>query len=91
VIADHRRVERRRLSILERLACSSPELIELEDQGLAPELVRELHRLRTADRDALLLVVWGELSYEEAASALGVPVGTVSSRITRARQRPIRR
>jgi RNA polymerase sigma-70 factor (ECF subfamily) len=39
------------------------------------------------ERDTLLLVVWGELTQDEAAAALGVPVGTVSSRITRARGR----
>jgi RNA polymerase sigma-70 factor (ECF subfamily) len=33
----------------------------------------------------LLLVIWAELTYEEAAQALGVPVGTVRSRINRAR------
>jgi RNA polymerase sigma-70 factor (ECF subfamily) len=49
--------------------------------------VHELRRLPAADRDALLLVVWGELSYEEVSSALGVPIGTVSSRIARARRR----
>jgi RNA polymerase sigma-70 factor (ECF subfamily) len=57
-----------------------------QDALPAAELVRELRRLAAPDRDALLLVVWGELSYEEAATALGVPIGTVSSRITRARR-----
>jgi RNA polymerase sigma-70 factor (ECF subfamily) len=87
VIADHRRAERRRLAALERLARSAPESVEHEAAGLAPELVHELRRLPAADRDALLLVVWGELSYEEAANALDVPVGTVASRIARARRR----
>jgi RNA polymerase sigma factor (sigma-70 family) len=87
VVADHRRAERRRLAALERLARSAPRLIEHEDAGLGAELVHELRRLPSADRDALLLVVWGELSYEEASSALGVPIGTVSSRIARARRR----
>jgi hypothetical protein len=32
-------------------------------------------------RDPLLLVAWGDLSYEEAALALGVPIGTVRSRL----------
>jgi RNA polymerase sigma-70 factor (ECF subfamily) len=86
VIADHRRAEQRRLKALQRLAAAGPQLIEHEDRALSGELVRELRRLSGEDRDALLLVVWGELSYEEAATALGVPIGTVKSRIARARR-----
>jgi RNA polymerase sigma-70 factor (ECF subfamily) len=89
VIADHRRVESRRLHALERLAQTMPTSVEHEHSGLAPELLRALRRVPTADRDALLLVVWGELSYDEAAAALGVPIGTVRSRIARARKRLI--
>lgn len=85
VLADHRRVERRRLAALERLARTAPEIVQRDACGLAPELVRHLRRVPAADRDTLLLVVWGELSYEEAASALKVPVGTVRSRVARAR------
>jgi RNA polymerase sigma factor (sigma-70 family) len=44
-----------------------------------------LARLSAELRDTLLLVTWGDLSYEEAATALGVPVGTVRSRVSRAR------
>jgi RNA polymerase sigma factor (sigma-70 family) len=86
VIADHRRTEQRRLKALQRLAGAAPRLIEHENRGLGAELVRELRGLSNEDRDALLLVVWGELTYEEAATALEVPVGTVSSRIARARR-----
>jgi DNA-directed RNA polymerase specialized sigma24 family protein len=46
-----------------------------------------LARLPAAYRDTLLLVVWGDLSYAEAAAALGVPTGTVRSRMNRARKR----
>jgi RNA polymerase sigma factor (sigma-70 family) len=87
VIADHRRLERRRLAGLERLTREAPGLIEHHDTGLAPELVAALRGLPVVERDTLLLVVWGELTQDEAAAALGVPVGTVSSRITRARKR----
>ncbi len=87
VIADHRRLERRRLRALERLIGQAPGLVEHHDSGLAPELVSALRRLPAVERDTLLLVVWGELTQDEAAVVLGVPVGTVSSRITRARQR----
>jgi RNA polymerase sigma factor (sigma-70 family) len=44
-----------------------------------------LRRLPTGQRDALLLVAWADMTYEEVAVALGVPVGTVRSRISRAR------
>ncbi len=86
VIADHRRQEQRRLKALQRIAATAPESVEHEDRALSADLVANLRRLPEQDRDALLLVVWGELSYEEAAAALGVPVGTLSSRIARARR-----
>ncbi|WP_316043550.1 sigma factor-like helix-turn-helix DNA-binding protein [Actinomadura sp. CNU-125] len=38
-------------------------------------------------RDALLLFAWGDLSYVQIAEALDVRVGTVRSRISRARRR----
>ena len=48
-------------------------------------LAAALAALPAAYRDTLLLIAWGELSYEEAAAALGVPTGTVRSRVSRAR------
>jgi RNA polymerase sigma-70 factor (ECF subfamily) len=53
----------------------------------SPELVAALNTLDRRDRDTLLLFVWGDLSYEEVAAALDVPVGTVRSRINRARRK----
>lgn len=87
LVGEHRRDERRRLVMLGRLGGAAPEMVEHRLGALAPELVRELRRLSSAERDTLLLVVWGELSYEEAAFALGIPLGTVRSRIARARER----
>ena len=46
-----------------------------------------LARLPGPQRDALLLVAWGGLTYEQAAEAMGVPLGTVQSRVSRARRR----
>ncbi len=86
VIADHRRSEHRRLKALQRLAAAEPQQVEHEDRALSADLVRELRRLSDVDRDALWLMAWGELTFEEVATALGVPVGTVSSRIARARR-----
>lgn len=87
VVGDHRRLERRSLATRERLLRERPAEAELLDMQLGADLVRALRSLRHEDRDALVLVVWGELSYEEAAQALGVPVGTVRSRTARARKR----
>ncbi|MFW5679948.1 MAG: sigma-70 family RNA polymerase sigma factor [Pseudomonadota bacterium] len=47
--------------------------------------VRDLYRLPVAQRATLALVVVEGLDYEEAADVLGVPVGTVRSRLSRAR------
>ncbi|HWF26060.1 MAG TPA: RNA polymerase sigma factor, partial [Solirubrobacteraceae bacterium] len=80
LVGEHRRDERRRLVMLGRLGGGAPEIVEHGLGGLAPELVRELRKLSSAERDTLLLVVWGELSYEEAAFALEIPLGTVRSR-----------
>ncbi|WP_245979640.1 RNA polymerase sigma factor [Gryllotalpicola protaetiae] len=44
-----------------------------------------VRRLRDGDRDALLLYAWGDLDYEGVAGALGIPIGTVRSRLNRAR------
>jgi RNA polymerase sigma factor (sigma-70 family) len=50
-------------------------------------LAAGLARLPEELRDTLLLVTWGDLSYEQAASALRIPVGTVRSRVSRARSK----
>lgn len=49
------------------------------------ELAAGLARLNPQERDVLLLVAWESLSYEEVAHALDVPIGTVRSRLHRAR------
>jgi RNA polymerase sigma-70 factor (ECF subfamily) len=46
-----------------------------------------LNRLPTELRESLLLVVVGELTHQEVSDMLGVPLGTVLSRVSRARQR----
>jgi RNA polymerase sigma-70 factor (ECF subfamily) len=87
VIADHRRLERRRFAALERMTQQTAAPVESNDVGVAAELIGALRMLPAVERDTFLLVVWGEVTQEEAAVALGVPVGTVSSRMTRARKR----
>lgn len=52
----------------------------------AAQMSRILAHLQPRDRDVLLLFAWAGMSYEDIASALQIPVGTVRSRLNRARQ-----
>lgn len=49
-------------------------------------LTQILARMPERDREVLQLFVWAEMSYAEVAEALGIPVGTVRSRLNRARR-----
>lgn len=55
--------------------------------GYTDEMQHALSLLPTELRETLLLVVVAELTHQEAADELGVPLGTVLSRVSRARQR----
>lgn len=56
-------------------------------QAMRSMLSGALGALSVEDRDVLLLVAWEQLSYLEVAEALAVPVGTVRSRLNRARRK----
>jgi len=51
------------------------------------ELVKEIGKLSADQREVLLLAAVEELRYDEIASVLSVPIGTVMSRLSRARER----
>jgi RNA polymerase sigma-70 factor (ECF subfamily) len=53
------------------------------------DLLRLVGGLPPAELDVLVLCAWEELTYEDAAAALGVPVGTVMSRLARGRERAV--
>lgn len=57
----------------------------LDDAAQLAAVRTALARLRRAEREVLALCVWSGLDYRAAAEALGVPVGTVRSRLSRAR------
>jgi len=59
----------------------------LDDHLQLSATMRALDTLPRDQREALLLVVLGGLSYSEAADALDIPMGTLMSRLGRARQR----
>jgi RNA polymerase sigma-70 factor (ECF subfamily) len=88
----HARDERQRYRLLARVPRDAPtapsEGIEarLDAHAMRANLAGALARLSDGDRDALLLLAYGDLTYAEIAAVLGVPVGTVRSRINRARR-----
>lgn len=90
----HRRTEARRLRAMarERSSLSEPsDLVEAASERISAQAQRSLladalGHLRSGDREVLCLAAWAELSAPEIASALGIPIGTVRSRLHRARR-----
>ncbi len=88
-----RRRERRELRALARsgrdpLAVHSDESdARLDAESDAARLAGSLAALSQKHREVIYLYAWAELSYEEIATALRVPVGTVRSRLARCRQK----
>lgn len=62
----------------------------LDDAARIAALHRCLSRLHVTELEVLALCAWSELSYAEAAEALDIPVGTVRSRLSRARSKLLR-
>jgi len=58
-----------------------------DDEAAMRDLLDLFSRLPRREQDVLALCEWSRLSYEEAATALGVPIGTVRSRLARGRHR----
>jgi RNA polymerase sigma-70 factor (ECF subfamily) len=56
-------------------------------QAVRGQLADALRRLAPGDRDVLLLIAWSGLSYEEVAETMRIKVGTVRSRLHRARRK----
>lgn len=93
-LARHYRAEKARYRAFAR---SAPETVaESPDDRVAArvsatavraELAAALGRLSAGDRDVLLLVAWCDFSYDEVAAALDIPLGTVRSRLNRARRK----
>jgi RNA polymerase sigma factor (sigma-70 family) len=92
VVRNSRRSERRYAAALRRMPAPDPGSSPPADELIAD--VRHMRRLLELiaalprrDQDVFALCAWEELSYEDAATALGIPVGTVRSRLSRARRR----
>lgn len=95
VLRQDTRSQRRRARLFERLVLDRPPKTvwgsdpqdQITTQGDVSEALAALTFLPMLDREALLLFTWEQMSYEEIASALGIRLGTVRSRLHRARKR----
>ncbi|GIE31272.1 siderophore-interacting protein [Actinoplanes italicus] len=94
VLRNRRRAARRHRAALARVAAAGevPDFADevvgrMHDSAQLAAAAAALRALRRADREVFLLCVWQELDYAAAAEALGVPIGTVRSRLSRARVR----
>jgi RNA polymerase sigma factor (sigma-70 family) len=90
LIRRHRRDEVRLLSALERTGLdpvTEPFTEQIDTRVSADAASRRLAAavaaLPAAHRDVLQLVTWANLNYDQAGEALGVPAGTVRSRMNR--------
>lgn len=59
----------------------------IDDAGRVAAVRRAYGSLRRQEQDVFALVVWSGLGYAEAAESLGIAVGTVRSRLSRARRK----
>lgn len=90
----HFRSERRRLQAYARAASREIEPSDGSEEACARIDARAaegtiavaLASLSQRDYEVLTLHCWAELSHEEIATAVGIPAGTVKSRLSRARQ-----
>ena len=91
LLAKHWRGEARRLRASARMATDSnatdtrSSAAALDARLLVPRVADAIEALPTDERETLLLFAWEELSYQSLAETLELPIGTVRSRLNRAR------
>jgi RNA polymerase sigma factor (sigma-70 family) len=89
LLLKHRRAEARRLRASARMAREAPDrrtrAAALDARLLFPRAANAIEALPDGEREALLLFAWEDLSYQSLAEALELPIGTVRSRLNRAR------
>jgi RNA polymerase sigma-70 factor (ECF subfamily) len=92
LLLKHRRGEARRLRASARMAADEAadtraSAAALDARLIFPRVADAIEALPDDEREALLLFAWEELSYQRLAEALDLPIGTVRSRLNRARVR----
>ncbi len=86
-VVDRWRLVGQRMILVGECPLVSVAAVDPTSQEFTDEMQQALSQLPPELRESLLLVVVGELTHQETADTLGVPLGTVLSRVCRARQR----
>jgi|SRR5690242_3912948 RNA polymerase sigma factor (sigma-70 family) len=93
LLLKHRRAEARRLRASARMLADRGAVDQrasaaaLDARVLFPRVANAIEALPDPEREALLLFAWEDLPYASVAQALELPIGTVRSRLNRARTR----
>jgi RNA polymerase sigma factor (sigma-70 family) len=94
VVRNFSRASRRQRTAMARLP--EPEVVpdfadelagRIDDAARLATARAAFDKLRPDEQDVVALCVWSELDYAAAAQALGIPVGTIRSRLSRARRK----
>lgn len=85
LVRDEARRGQRRQALRTRIAGRTAPAFGVLPELPDPALREALCALRHEERAVLLLVAWADLAYGDVAAVLGVPLGTVRSRLSRAR------
>lgn len=92
LLRNRRRSDRRATAAIARLDPTVSEgdfsdevVARLADERRMREVLTVFEQLPVQEQEVLALWAWAELGYEDCALALGVPIGTVRSRLSRAR------
>jgi len=86
LLREHRRAEERRLRAYLRVPVVGS-AAEEPGEHLDPDVSAALLELSHEERNLILLLTWADLTYEQLGEALGLPIGTIRSRVSRVRSK----
>ena len=87
LLREHRRAEERRLRAYLRVPVDFGSAAEEPGEHLDSDVSAALLELSHEERNLILLLTWADLTYEQLGEALGLPIGTIRSRVSRVRSK----
>jgi RNA polymerase sigma factor, sigma-70 family len=87
LLREHRRTEERRLRAYAGMRADFGSASNEPGERLDSSVSAALLELNHEERNLILLLTWADLTYEQIGDALGLPVGTIRSRVSRVRSK----